>query len=50
MAWSSASHADRLLVTRLFRMGRGRLAEFEPILEAANRIWKSCVWLTRERR
>ncbi|OAR05137.1 RNA-guided endonuclease InsQ/TnpB family protein [Hydrogenibacillus schlegelii] len=48
MAWSSASHPDRLLLTRQFPIGPDRLPEFEPIMQAANRIWNSCVWHSRE--
>ena len=48
MAWSSASHPDRLLLTRQFPIGPDRRPEFEPIMQAANRIWNSCVWHSRE--
>ncbi|OAR04929.1 RNA-guided endonuclease InsQ/TnpB family protein [Hydrogenibacillus schlegelii] len=48
MAWSSASRPDRLLLTRQFPIGPDRLPEFEPIMQAANRIWNSCVWHSRE--
>ncbi|MEX1385320.1 hypothetical protein AB1399_03960, partial [Hydrogenibacillus schlegelii] len=41
------SHPDRLLLTRQFPIGPDRLPEFEPIMQAANRIWNSCVWHSR---
>ncbi|MEX1336835.1 hypothetical protein, partial [Hydrogenibacillus schlegelii] len=48
MAWSSASRHDRLLLTRQFPIGTDRLPDFEPIIQAANPNWNSCVWQSRE--
>ncbi|SMB96214.1 putative transposase [Thermanaeromonas toyohensis ToBE] len=48
MAWSSKSHPHRLLLTKQFPLGLEMLALFQPVMLAANKIWNSCVWHSRE--
>lgn len=48
MAWSSKSHPHRLLLTKQFPLGLEMLPVFRPVMQAANRIWNSCVWCSRE--
>lgn len=48
MAWSSKSHPHRLLLTKQFPLGSEMLPVFRPVTQAANRIWNSCVWCSRE--
>jgi len=48
MAWSSKSHLRRLLLTKQFPLGLEVLLVFRPVMSAANRIWNSCVWHSRE--
>lgn len=48
MAWSPKSHPERLLLTKQFPIGLEALPKFEPVMRAANRIWNSCVWHSRE--
>lgn len=48
MAWSSKSHPHRLLRTKQFPLGLEMLPLFQPVMLAANRIWNSCVWHSRD--
>ncbi|RDV82990.1 RNA-guided endonuclease InsQ/TnpB family protein [Ammonifex thiophilus] len=48
MAWSDKSHPHRLLLTKQFPLGLEALPVFQPVMLAANRIWNSCVWHSRE--
>lgn len=48
MAWSDKSHPHRLLLTKQFPLGLEALPLFQPVMLAANRIWNSCVWHSRE--
>nr|WP_245527939.1 hypothetical protein [Ammonifex degensii] len=48
MAWSDKSHPHRLLLTKQFPLGLEALPVFRPVMRAANRIWNSCVWHSRE--
>lgn len=48
MAWSNKSHPYRLLLTKQISLGRDKLPVFRPVMLAANRIWNSCVWHSRE--
>ncbi|WP_027719128.1 RNA-guided endonuclease InsQ/TnpB family protein [Desulfovirgula thermocuniculi] len=48
MAWSDKSHPHRLLLTKQFPLGLEMLPLFQPAMLAANRIWNSCVWHSRE--
>ena len=48
MAWSNKSHPHRLLLTKQFPLGLEMLSLFQPVMLAANRIWNSCVWHSRE--
>jgi len=48
MAWSDKSHPHRLLLTKQFPLGLEMLSVFQPAMLAANRIWNSCVWHSRE--
>lgn len=48
MAWSDKSHPHRLLLTQRFPLGLEMLPVFQPVMLAANRIWNSCVWHSRE--
>ncbi|KUK10381.1 MAG: Transposase IS605 OrfB [Clostridia bacterium 41_269] len=48
MAWSGKSHPHRLLLTKQFPLGLEVLPLFQPAMLAANRIWNSCVWHSRE--
>jgi len=48
VAWSSKSHPHRLLLTKQFPLGKDKLPLFRPVMLAANRIWNSCVWHSRE--
>lgn len=48
MAWSSKSHPHRLLLTKQFPLGLEMLTLFQPLMLAANKIWNSCVWHSRE--
>ncbi|SFE73419.1 putative transposase [Thermoanaerobacter thermohydrosulfuricus] len=48
MAWSDKSHPHRLLLTKQFPLGRKKLPVFQPVMLAANRVWNSCVWHSRE--
>ncbi|MGI9951254.1 transposase [Moorellaceae bacterium AZ2] len=48
MAWSNKSHPHRLLLTKQFPLGFELLPSFQPVMLAANRIWNSCVWYSRE--
>ncbi|WP_027718850.1 RNA-guided endonuclease InsQ/TnpB family protein [Desulfovirgula thermocuniculi] len=48
MAWSDKSHPHRLLLTKQFPLGLETLPVFQPVMQAANRIWNSCVWHSRE--
>ncbi|RDV81256.1 RNA-guided endonuclease InsQ/TnpB family protein [Ammonifex thiophilus] len=48
MAWSDKSHPHRLLLTKQFPLGLEMLLVFQPVMQAANRIWNSCVWHSRE--
>lgn len=48
MAWSDKSHLHRLLLTKQFPLGLEMLPLFQPAMSAANRLWNSCVWHSRE--
>ncbi|ACX52412.1 hypothetical protein Adeg_1305 [Ammonifex degensii KC4] len=48
MAWSGKSHPHRLLLTKQFPLGLEVLPVFQPVMLAANRIWNSCAWHSRE--
>nr|WP_245574427.1 transposase [Desulfovirgula thermocuniculi] len=48
MAWSDKSHPHRCLLTKRFPLGLEMLPLFQPAILAANRIWNSCVWYSRE--
>lgn len=48
MAWSDKSHPYRLLLTKQFPLGLGMPPLFQPVMLAANRIWNSCVWHSRD--
>ncbi|MGO0122927.1 RNA-guided endonuclease InsQ/TnpB family protein [Desulfothermobacter acidiphilus] len=48
MAWSGKPHPHRLLLTKQFPLGLELLPLFQPLMQAANRIWNSCVWHSRK--
>lgn len=48
MAWSKKRHPNRLLLTKQFPLGLQLLNAFQKPMWAANRIWNSCVWHSRE--
>jgi len=48
MAWSKKRHPNCLLLTKQFPLGLQLLNAFQKPMWAANRIWNSCVWHSRE--
>lgn len=48
MAWSDKSQPHRLILTKQFPLGSEKVELFRPGMLAANRLWNSCVWHSRE--